>query len=150
MIFCHWQILDLLDWRRPRAVLATNRMSTMTNNSSRSPGSNPSSNDNCLVWRDRVYSHYVTHKTVGTLLILTNYDIIMNGVSTVRVCSSMTARSKWLSWAPPNFISNLETEYAPDDTYSLLTVASLYCLAFRIGFSGRSCYGTARNQDNNG
>ena len=69
-------------------------------------------------------------------------------VSTVRVCSSMTAGSNWLSWAPPNFLSNLETEYAPDDTYSLLTVASLYCLAFRVGFSGRSCYGTARNQDN--
>ena len=60
----------------------------------------------------------------------------------------MTAGSNWLSWAPPNFLSNLETEYAPDDTYSLLTVASLYCLAFRVGFSGRSCYGTARNQDN--
>ena len=60
----------------------------------------------------------------------------------------MTVRSNWLSWAPPNFLSNLETEYAPDDTYSLLTVASLYCLAFRVGFSGRSCYGTARNQDN--
>ena len=37
--------------------------------------------------------------------------IIMNAVSTVYGCSSMTARSKWLSWAPPNFITNLETEY---------------------------------------
>ena len=70
---------------------------------------------------------------------------IMNAVSTVYGCSSMTARSKWLSWAPPNFITNLETEYAPDETYSLTRSNFTICLAFRVGFPGRSCYGTARN-----
>ena len=72
-------------------------------------------------------------------------NIIMNAGSTVYGCSSMTARSKWLSWAPPNFITNLETEYALDETYSLTLSSFTICLTFRVGFPGRSYYGTARN-----
>ena len=43
----------------------------------------------------------------------------MLGLLSTGAVQSMTARSKWLSWAPPNFITNLETDYAPDETYSL-------------------------------